>query len=720
MTVLRVQLCDYTTDAPVGGVRLFASAIAVGAWLERPPIAPGFDPPVPGFDPVRPAPDPHFTRPEVTITARAGANRTEAVRRTIQRRVSPPGADVTDAAGMVEFEWSGSIGSPLWEAIRQVESARTAAPASYYVAFLVGVQLDSGIQYVVAGATGGPDLDDTVDAVIHWDLAWTAVGHVTPTTAKLWFRSNIGDLPWGESLTLEMWPAGVRRRLSPLRTVAVADFDRTWGDTRTIEVTDLAPGTAYQYRLVRYHLDASPTVLCRGGFRTEPIGGISLRLAFGSCHEVGGAELTRWQAMAQYRPDLVLLIGDQIYGDGCERVGAQTWMDAYVRRYLRTWRPAPVRQVLGSQSVLMMLDDHDVKDDWGTTFTVASAYDRVEGAMKAFHAFAGDRNPGPPRRADWARTAVDFPFSWDFVRGYALDLRTQRGLDLEYPVLGRPQLERFARWATTEAVRADVVIVAIPVPLAYINGVLAKEIVDFLPTAGGAAGALVGYGIAAGLTAEPGWLFAGAVIGWAAGQEAVEGLLDGSVDTDAAGRVTEPDLADQWDAEENRADLERVLKILFDLANASDTRVVVVLSGDTHTGSVHRIYSVAAEHERVRNIYQVVASPIGHAPSGSAGSMQSADATVAGNLFSYRLAGPYHAELMKPDGWEVAGVGPPALIDERNYGTVRVTKQHPDKRNYWIRMGVWGDTQWLDLHLDYRLDESGQPTVDFRTAPGPF
>jgi hypothetical protein len=35
-------------------------------------------------------------------------------------------------------------------------------------------------------------------------------------------------------------------------------------------------------------------------------------------------------------------------------------------------------------------------------------------------------------------------------------------------------------------------------------------------------------------------------------------------------------------------------------------------------------------------------------------------------------------------------------------------------------MGVWGDTQWLDLHLDYRLDESGQPTVDFRTAPGPF
>lgn len=290
----------------------------------------------------------------------------------------------------------------------------------------------------------------------------------------------------------------------------VPDFDGTWAFTRTVTVPNLAPGTAYAYELVRHRADGSTTALCSGRFRTEPVGGNEVRLAFGSCHGPQGAadRLGRWWAVAQYRPDLLLLLGDQVYADSVRPQGSEPWMDAYVRRYRWQWRTREMRQVLASQSTLMMLDDHDVVDGWGTSLSARTDYPRVEGALKAFHAFAGDRNPDPPVRANWATTAVDYPFSWDFVHGYMLDCRTQRGNDPAWPVLGSDQVARFERWARDVADTTDVMIVAIPVPLAYIDSDQAHDLLTNPP---------LGVGVGVGGVLAVGTLALGGPPGWVAG-----------------------------------------------------------------------------------------------------------------------------------------------------------------------------------------------------------
>ncbi|WP_406140267.1 alkaline phosphatase D family protein [Streptomyces sp. NBC_01089] len=130
----------------------------------------------------------------------------------------------------------------------------------------------------------------------------------------------------------------------------------------------------------------------------HPAGAPGLRVSFGSC---------RWAAPAQgeadpvgpdaldtlaaslaagppaERPDILLLLGDQVYAD---EVSADTrdWLAArrdlreppgaevadyeeYTRLYYESWLDPEVRWLLSTVPSCMIFDDHDVIDDWNTS-----------------------------------------------------------------------------------------------------------------------------------------------------------------------------------------------------------------------------------------------------------------------------------------------------------------------------------------------------------------
>lgn len=169
-----------------------------------------------------------------------------------------------------------------------------------------------------------------------------------------------------------------------------------------VVVDGLAPASAYEYQ-VRLGGDtvwpeaesAYPASVIR-----TPDPDAAFRLAFGSCRRsepfddehldalgadalaaladrMVGAPHGEW-------PNALLMLGDQVYADDpsesvCARLadrhpdddseieGEIRDFEEYTWLYAEAWTPPPVRWLLSTVPVAMLLDDHDLRDDWNTS-----------------------------------------------------------------------------------------------------------------------------------------------------------------------------------------------------------------------------------------------------------------------------------------------------------------------------------------------------------------
>lgn len=237
-----------------------------------------------------------------------------------------------------------------------------------------------------------------------------------------------------------------------------------------------------------------------------------LRLAFGSCRRVAPfdedgleefgadalvalAERMRDAPHEQW-PDALFMAGDQIYADEpspelVERlkqahrpvpperkdVAQEVWnFEEYTWLYYESWTPEPVRWLLSTVPTCMLLDDHDLRDDWNTSaawraeVTAAPWWrDRVVGAFASYWVYQHLGNLSPydldhdrmlrliyDARDDSERTRGLDEFAWradaemgtarwSFVRDFgdsetairlvAIDCRASRGLGDEHRVM---------------------------------------------------------------------------------------------------------------------------------------------------------------------------------------------------------------------------------------------------------------------------------------------
>jgi hypothetical protein len=172
-----------------------------------------------------------------------------------------------------------------------------------------------------------------------------------------------------------------------------------------LRIGGLAPGTAHAYRV---HLDGAPVWPVPGDglppsvLVTPARDAAGARIAFGSCRvamphtpphtrsrddhpegfetDVLAALAGQIMRGARPRPDVLLMIGDQVYVDE----GAPETRDAirarrdttrppgpeaacfeeYTLLYHEAWRPPAIRWLLANVPTAMVFDDHEVHDDW--------------------------------------------------------------------------------------------------------------------------------------------------------------------------------------------------------------------------------------------------------------------------------------------------------------------------------------------------------------------
>jgi hypothetical protein len=493
-----------------------------------------------------------------------------------------------------------------------------------------------GINLPRADLAGGLGPAERLEHTLPADLGMSLVGHTTPETARLWFHLPFEPAA-DHSFTCHVAAAGdgLPPAAGPLdpATDLGPGFELTFdpaSNTAVARTTGLLPGRTQDYALVLQR-GIDRFVLAGGRFATPAADQRDLAFAFGSCHlpvvtgtpDEPSSEALRslelWQRLDE-RDDseLLLLIGDQIYGDGIE----EKWPDEddfsrYLRRYRQLWAHRPTRSVLRSIPTYMILDDHDVADDFGLGDLDDN---KVDGALLAYRVFQHAHGPSD---------SLSAPFHYSFRRGpaafFVMDGRTQRGEGT--PVFGQRQLADLRAWAGHPDTRAaDLIFFVAPVPLALLPSETIRKIVDELTeetfvTAGVLAGLALGLLIPAPFPGIGGALTDAAVLG-AVGYGAAE-VLEDHIDRTL---LLKADLGERWDLAGNQPDLVRLLDLLFDLANGVGDdpprkRAVFILSGDIHAATMHLIRSMPAgrglQHRANPLITQLTSSAISHEPVNS-------------------------------------------------------------------------------------------------------
>ncbi|MEU9384559.1 alkaline phosphatase D family protein [Streptomyces sp. NPDC048279] len=191
-------------------------------------------------------------------------------------------------------------------------------------------------------------------------------------------------------------------------TAEVRCPDGAGGSTRTFQVaghhyalvpvSGLTPGTSTPYEVI---LDGTrawppPDSSFPAPVIRAPGEGDELRVTFGSCrwaappadgHDPVGPDaldsLASRVAAGGERPDVLLLLGDQVYADETS-AATRHWLAArrdlseppgaevadyeeYTRLYYESWLDPEVRWLLSTVPSCMIFDDHDVIDDWNTS-----------------------------------------------------------------------------------------------------------------------------------------------------------------------------------------------------------------------------------------------------------------------------------------------------------------------------------------------------------------
>ncbi|HYP99925.1 MAG TPA: alkaline phosphatase D family protein [Polyangiaceae bacterium] len=410
----------------------------------------------------------------------------------------------------------------------------------------------------------------------------------------------------------------------------------------TFHLTGLT-GPQVNYAVAQYAVGSAPpdpaTMLAGPNaktFRMVPSG--PLRIGLVSCNDIDNHKFPKEQRGALWRRlgtlvaqgeiDLLVHAGDQIYGDDMPQGWApqEGRAAAYRRHYAQTWSHPDVAAVLGRCPNIMMWDDHEIYDGWGSNDGDATpaAQARFQAANQAFREFQDPLNP-PDRLAPglgWLAKYGDLAI-------LAVDGRSQRSWATG-TILGKAQLDDLELKLNDLAqLNLKHLLVVVGTPVVYVPLIAAEKLVRVFSPSG----------------------------------------LD--------------DIRDGWTASHNRTECRRFLMSLLNFAGNSPATQVTIVAGDIHVGTVAQIdttlgFGPNRAHPR---IYQVTSSGISRPPPTGFEAFALSLITGGGSqdLFNQDIKGT----LSRINGSDHA-----FCVSHRNFAVLDPSNGHGDwdeRGNLWVR-----------------------------------
>ncbi len=332
------------------------------------------------------------------------------------------------------------------------------------------------------------------------------LGFVTERSIKIWLHLQGGPAEVFVSVHRESEPP-------PTEPSGLLKFaaERLWTDWTTIG--GLQPGTEYVYGL---WLNAACSVplplqglrLSELRFKTIPEeADAQLDFLMMSCHNPAVALQDGFEGHGVWAdiPQIIaqdsnknvrfaLLVGDQVYADDwkkklLEAPDHATRLKLYLEVYRKYWSHIHYRRVLCALPAMMMWDDHDIMDGWGSTAdsfetktssTILPNYlDTFKAASETFGIMQASRNPVP--LSEDPADGYDCCFrigKWGFV---LLDLRTNRNLRLGR-LMTNDQAYRIRNWVTQHKVELNGLFIVSPVVFTHAAPSIDAFAVSIWPT----------------------------------------------------------------------------------------------------------------------------------------------------------------------------------------------------------------------------------------------
>ncbi|MFB6265397.1 MAG: alkaline phosphatase D family protein [Bradymonadaceae bacterium] len=369
--------------------------------------------------------------------------------------------------------------------------------------------------------------------------------------------------------------------------VEAETVEEAGGYTRALfRVSGLTPGTEVSYAIAGADSSEAlpdPADLLENAtyeIHTLPDGGPE-QIAVASCNGIERVKddeaLHVWTDLAGQLdeesevPDLLLLCGDQIYADSIRtdlnRGELESTLDAvtgaYRDRYVHIWARNAIQDVLSQMPTLMMWDDHDIYNGYGShdCEKVGDEHQQLlfNGASTAFDEFQGAPNPD---QLDPGTDERSYTFETDRVAVVVTDGRTERNYR-EGRVLGDAQLQNVLDKVKSIADQSNSpahLFLVVGTPFFHVSRKVAQDLA-------GGTGALEQAGVRS-------------------------------------------DVRDAWVAQNNRDEFEELLNGLFERLESHDVPQLSVVSGDVHVSTAGYIRKEPTEQK----FFQITSSPIGYHP----------------------------------------------------------------------------------------------------------
>ena len=327
------------------------------------------------------------------------------------------------------------------------------------------------------------------------------VGYTTGDHVRLWLRGDFQRTPEGYRRCFGV--ARLRRQGDPLfSTPKYVKLPPYFDMTGVIAFTGLSADTVYEYEIGWFfaeteldNLDQTleldwkdVTMVMEGGgplqFRTGASSGPTQRCyVVGSCRYLlrlfGGTlfdergDKTFNSILKQIangvRLDGLVMMGDQIYADDLNFLAPDTAIDEYLTRYRSVFAQPALRKLMSRVPTYMVLDDHEIEDNWPSKATDKDWLTLYPAAIHAYQIYQCSHSPlfaiGPTGRIEGTIDKFWYSFQDGCCDWFVMDSRTERKWDKnpkKRRMIKQTQMDALLTWLNDKSGQVKMVVTSVP------------------------------------------------------------------------------------------------------------------------------------------------------------------------------------------------------------------------------------------------------------------
>ena len=319
------------------------------------------------------------------------------------------------------------------------------------------------------------------------------VGHTTDSLARIWMRGEFvsADNAYRRCFGVIRYRRhGTRRWSAPQFTKLMPYFDMTG----VFVLSGLQPLCDYDYQTGWFLADSDlekiqkmPPSACewlpdlwsfRSGTADATVG---RQYAIGSCRYLlrlfGGTIFDERgdKTFASIREqkeklglDALLMVGDQIYADDLNFVAPDVRIDEFFKRYRSVFSQPEIRRLMSSLPTYMILDDHEIEDNWPSKADKVDRITLYPHAIHAYQVYQCSHSPIFETTADGRIEGTLTHFWYRFDDGcaswFVMDARTERDTgQVPARMIKDAQMDALLVWLAEPGERVRFIVTSVPV-----------------------------------------------------------------------------------------------------------------------------------------------------------------------------------------------------------------------------------------------------------------